>query len=79
MKTLEQLLLCLLRLQAWTGLQFAYQEKVGVEDAILYMLPRAYSHLEKGGSGLRITCFDLLSAFNTFQPLPAPSETADVN
>ncbi|KAJ8254653.1 hypothetical protein GJAV_G00195520 [Gymnothorax javanicus] len=31
-------------------LQFAYQEKVGVEDAILYMLHRAYSHLDRGGS-----------------------------
>lgn len=29
-------------------LQFAYREKVGVEDAITYMVYRSLSHLEKG-------------------------------
>lgn len=56
-------------------LQFAYyQEKVGVEDAILYLLHMAYSHLDKG-SGVRIMLnFDSSSAFNTIQP-PAPRHT----
>ena len=50
MKTFEQLLLHHLRPQvhhAQDLLQFAYQAKVGVEDAILFLLHRAYSHLDK--------------------------------
>lgn len=43
-------------------------ECVGIEDAILYMLHRAYSHLDKGGSAMRIMVFDFSSAFNTIQP-----------
>ncbi|KAI4894025.1 hypothetical protein NFI96_002879 [Prochilodus magdalenae] len=35
-------------------LQFAYREKVGVEDAILYLLHRAHSHLDKGGGAVRV-------------------------
>ena len=48
MKTLERLLLSLLRPQvqhAQDPLQFAYRSAVGVEDAILYLLHRTYSHL----------------------------------
>ncbi|KAI3361247.1 hypothetical protein L3Q82_012919, partial [Scortum barcoo] len=51
MKTLERLFLSLLRPQvqhAQDRLQFAYQPGVGVEDAILYLLHRAHSHLDKG-------------------------------
>ena len=50
MKTFEQLLLHHLRPQvhhAQDLLQFAYQAKVGVEDAILFLLHRAYSYLDK--------------------------------
>ncbi|KAK0152203.1 hypothetical protein N1851_006436 [Merluccius polli] len=46
MKTMEQLLLKILRPQvchALDPLQFAYQEKVGVEDAITYLLHRTHS------------------------------------
>lgn len=37
-----------------------------LDDAILYLLHRAYSHLDKGGGAVRIMFFD---AFNTIQPL----------
>ncbi|KAI4875863.1 hypothetical protein NFI96_034109, partial [Prochilodus magdalenae] len=51
------------------SLQFAYREKVGVEDAILYLLHRAHSHLDKWGGAVRVMFFDFSSAFNTIQPL----------
>lgn len=50
MKTFERLLLHVLRPQvhhAQDPLQFGYQEKMSVEDAILYLLHRAYSHLDQ--------------------------------
>ncbi|KAI4903024.1 hypothetical protein NFI96_010063 [Prochilodus magdalenae] len=46
----------------------AYQPGVGVDDAVIYLLHRALSHLEKPGSTVRITFFDFSSAFNTIQP-----------
>ncbi|KAI3355967.1 hypothetical protein L3Q82_017159 [Scortum barcoo] len=49
-------------------LQFAYQPGVGVEDAILYLLHRAHSHLDKGSGTVRILFLDFSSAFNTIQP-----------
>ncbi|KAI4903415.1 hypothetical protein NFI96_026292 [Prochilodus magdalenae] len=72
MKTMERLLLNHLRPQvhhAEDPLQFAYREKVGVEDAILYLLHRIHSHLDKGGCAVRVMFFDFSSAFNTIQPL----------
>ncbi|KAI3365314.1 hypothetical protein L3Q82_010404, partial [Scortum barcoo] len=71
MKTLERLFLSLLRPQvqhAQDLLQFAYQPGVGVEDAILYLLHRAHSHLDKGSGTVRILFLDFSSAFNTIQP-----------
>ena len=71
MKTLERLVLGILRPQvrhALDPLQFAYQEKVGVDDAISYLLHRTHSHLDKGKSAVRIMFFDFSSAFNTIQP-----------
>ncbi|KAI4878160.1 hypothetical protein NFI96_017993 [Prochilodus magdalenae] len=50
-------------------LSFPYREKVGVEDAILYLLHRAHCHLDKGGGAVRVMFFDFSSAFNTIQPL----------
>ena len=50
-------------------LQFAYQEKVGVEDAILYLLHKAHSHLDRGSSAVRIMFFYFSSTFNTIQPI----------
>ncbi|KAI3352719.1 hypothetical protein L3Q82_020175 [Scortum barcoo] len=70
MKTLERLFLSLLRPQvqhAQDRLQFAYQPGVGVEDAILYLLHRAHSHLDKGSGTVRILFLDFSSAFNTIQ------------
>ncbi|KAI4888703.1 hypothetical protein NFI96_003055 [Prochilodus magdalenae] len=72
MKTMKRLLLNHLRPQvhhAEDPLQFAYREKVGVEDAILYLLHRAHSHLDKGGCAVRVMFFDFSSAFNTIQAL----------
>ncbi|KAK0137273.1 RNA-directed DNA polymerase from mobile element jockey [Merluccius polli] len=72
MKTFERLLLHVLRPQvhpAQDPLQFGYQEKVGVEDAILYLLHRAHSHLDKESGAVRIAFFDFSSAFNTIRPL----------
>ena len=57
MKTLERLLVHHMRLQVADDLdtfQFAYQEHIGVEDAILYMLHRAYAYLDVPGSYVRI-------------------------
>ncbi|KAI4894644.1 hypothetical protein NFI96_001032 [Prochilodus magdalenae] len=38
-------------------------------DAILYLLHRTHSHLDKGGCAVRVMFFDFSSAFNTIQPL----------
>ncbi|MBN3314359.1 RTJK polymerase, partial [Atractosteus spatula] len=54
MKALERLVLSHLRplvSSSLDTLQFAYQPNVGVKDAIIYMLQRAYSHLDKAGNG----------------------------
>ena len=62
-KTMERPLLHILRPQvrhALDPLQFAYQEKVGVEDAIVYLMHRAHSYLDKGKGALRIMFFFLL-------------------
>ena len=72
MKTMERLLLRHLRPQthhALDPLQFAYREKVGVEDAIIFLLHRSLSHLDRGSGAVRITFLDFSSAFNTIQPL----------
>ncbi|KAI4872034.1 hypothetical protein NFI96_006517 [Prochilodus magdalenae] len=69
MKTLECHLLRPQVQHAMDPLQFAYRKKVGVEDAMLYFLHRAHSHLDKGGSAVRVMFFDFSSAFNTIQPL----------
>ena len=72
MKTFELLLLHVLRPQvhqAQDPLQFGYQEKVGVEDAILYLLHKVHSYLDKERGAVRITFFDFSSAINTIRPL----------
>ncbi|KAM3860001.1 uncharacterized protein ACN63O_016557 [Diretmus argenteus] len=71
MKTMERLLLHTLRPQirhALDPLQFAYQEKVGVDDAIAYLLHGTHTHLDMGKSAVRIMFFDFSSAFYTIQP-----------
>lgn len=49
-------------------LRFAYQAKVGVDDAIIYLLHRASSQLEESGSTVRVLFFAFSSAFNTILP-----------
>ena len=48
--------------------QFAYRRERGVEDAVLRVLHKIYSHLEKPCSYIRLMFFDFSSAFNTIQP-----------
>lgn len=72
MKTLERLVLTHLRplvIPSMDPLQFAYQPGIGVEDAVIFLLNRATSHLEKAGSTVRVMFFDFSSAFNTIQPV----------
>lgn len=60
MKVLERLVLAHLRPHVTTSLdplQFAYRSEVGVEDAIIYLLQQAHSHLDKAGSIVRIMFF----------------------
>lgn len=59
---MERLLLHTLR-------HLAYQEKLGVDKTITYLLHRTHSDLDKGKGALRIMFFDFSSAFNTIQPL----------
>ena len=70
MKTLERLVLAHhlpLVGPVMDPLQFAFQPGTGVEDAIIFLLDRSLSHLEKPGSTVRIMFFDLTGAFNTIQ------------
>ncbi|KAI4892845.1 hypothetical protein NFI96_004933 [Prochilodus magdalenae] len=71
MKTMERLVLEQLRPTVQPlldPLQFAYQPRLGVEDAIIYLLNRVYAHLDKPASTVRVMFFDFSSAFNTIQP-----------
>ena len=71
MKSLERLVLSLLRPQVSSSLdplQFAYQSRLGVEDAIIFLLHRACTHQDKPGRTVRIMFFYFSSAFNTIQP-----------
>ena len=71
MKVFERLFLNKLRplvANCQDPLQFAYRARVGVDDALVYMMNSVYSHLEKSGSYVRIMFFDFSSAFNTIQP-----------
>ena len=51
-------------------MQFAYQNGRSCEDAILTLLNKMYSHLERArfGNSVRLLFFDFSSAFNTIQP-----------
>ncbi|KAI4885338.1 hypothetical protein NFI96_001847 [Prochilodus magdalenae] len=71
MKTMERLVLEQLQPMVQPlldPLQFAYQPRLGVEDAIIYLLNRVYAHLDKPASTVRVMFFDFSSAFNTIQP-----------
>ncbi|KAL0188435.1 hypothetical protein M9458_015534, partial [Cirrhinus mrigala] len=70
MKAMERIVLSYLRNQvssALDPLQFAYRSGIGVDDAIIYLLHRALSHLEAPGNTVRVMFFDFSSAFNTIQ------------
>ena len=71
MKTMERLVLDQLRSMIKSfldPLQFAYQPRRGVEDAIIYLLNRIYAHLDKPTSTVRVMFFDFSSALNTIYP-----------
>ena len=71
MKVMERLVLAHLRPLVFPSqdpLQFAYQPHVGVDDAIIYLLQKAYSSLDRPNTSVRIMFFDFSSAFNTIQP-----------
>ena len=71
MKTFERVVLLLLQTQVanlMDPLQFAYQKKRSIDDAILHVLNNIYSHLGKPGSSTRLMFYDFSSAFNTIQP-----------
>ena len=61
MKTFERLVLQHLRPQLCDSmhpLQFAYQAQLGMDDTIIHLLHRAYSHQERPGHTVRVMFFD---------------------
>ncbi|KAK0155347.1 putative RNA-directed DNA polymerase from transposon BS [Merluccius polli] len=71
MKVMERLVLAHLRplvCSSQDPLQFAYQLHVGVDDAIIYLLQKAYSSLDCPNTSVRVMFFNFSSAFNTIQP-----------
>lgn len=44
------------------------QSGITVEDAVIFLIQRSLSHLERSGSIVRIKFYDFSSAFNTIQP-----------
>lgn len=71
-KTMEWLLIQHLRLQtkyAFEPLQFVFQDKMGMEGAIIFSLRRSLSHLDRCSGTVRIALLDFYLAFNTMQPL----------
>ena len=69
MKVLERLILSHLRplvKPALNPLQFAYQPRVDVNDAVIYLRQRAHSHLDGGGDTVKIMFFDFSSASPLF-------------
>ncbi|KAI4877761.1 hypothetical protein NFI96_007703 [Prochilodus magdalenae] len=72
MKTLERLMLGHMKplvRAALDPLQFAYQDAIGVDDAVIHLIDNVHSHLDTAGSAVRIMFFDFFSAFNTLQPV----------
>ncbi|KAK3559089.1 hypothetical protein QTP86_003362 [Hemibagrus guttatus] len=57
-------------------LQFAYREKVSVDDGILYLLHQTLFHFDKGA--VRIMFFYFSSDFNTIQPLLLRNKLTDM-
>ena len=53
----------------WAPCNLHHQPRLGVDDAVIYLLQRAHLHLDGGGASVRITYLDFSSVFNTIQPL----------
>ena len=71
MKTFESIVKTRLKAQIATfedNLQFAYKEKRGVEDAIITLVHKLVTHLDKSNTYARLLFVDFSSAFNTIQP-----------
>lgn len=60
------------------SLQFAYQPQVGVEDDVLDLRHCTYSHMDRGGSTVRMLVPDFFSAFNTTQPCLLQDQLATI-
>ncbi|KAI4902815.1 hypothetical protein NFI96_016185 [Prochilodus magdalenae] len=54
-------------------LQFVYKPSIGVEDGVIYLLYRSFTHLEKAGGTV-----DLSSAFSTIRPTLLGSKLGSV-
>lgn len=70
-KTLEMLVLSKqqpLMIPSVDPLQFAYQTKITVIDAIIYILHQPYTHLAEPDSSVRIMFLNFSSAFKTIRP-----------
>ncbi|XP_062844406.1 uncharacterized protein LOC134303073 [Trichomycterus rosablanca] len=70
MKSLERLVLAHIRPRVkehMDPLQFAYQQNIGVDDALIYTLQRAHAHLDSVDTTVRIMFFDFSCAFNTIR------------
>lgn len=50
-------------------LQIACQLLMAENDAVIYLLQHAHSHLDGTGGIVKIMFFEFFSAFNTIQPL----------
>ena len=71
LEVLEKQVQTHIKLQVSTFLEpvhFAYSREVGVKDAIVYLLQRAHSQLDKACSTVGNMFLDFCSAFNTIQP-----------
>ncbi|KAI3358221.1 hypothetical protein L3Q82_003213 [Scortum barcoo] len=71
MKVLERLILPHIRTSVaphMDTLQFTYQPNISVDDALIYMLHRTYTHLDTPDASVRFIFFDFTSAFNTIRP-----------
>lgn len=48
--------------------QFAYWDNIEVEDTVLNLLHRGYSHLDMSGGYVRVMFFNFSNAFHTIKP-----------
>jgi len=60
-------------------LQFAYQPRIGVEDAIICLLHIAYTHLDESDSFVGVIFFEFSSAFNTTRPTLLRTKLLDMH